>query len=262
MMAYLDKLGLQPHERRLVVIVAVVIFIVINWVFVFPVFGELGKTQQLIGDKQKLLAMFKQEVDKKQEYQKKNKELEDLGFFIPLEEQITAFSREVQTKATLSGIKLPTVVPGSPGTTMGTNAFFEEQSLVISVGNTTRPRELVTFLHNLSKDNSLIRVSSMTLRPDPTHIYLFGNMTLIKSFQRKAPARPAASPTSVASTGATNQSAAPKTASSVSSNTPPPAVVQSNPPSSRPAAAPKPNPRSAPTNATTKRTMPNPPPPK
>ena len=38
-----DKLNLRPQERRLVVIVGMVLFVLINWWFVWPFFGEWGK---------------------------------------------------------------------------------------------------------------------------------------------------------------------------------------------------------------------------
>ena len=41
----LDKLNLRPFEKRLVVGVLVVVFIVINAVFVFPYFSEWSKVQ-------------------------------------------------------------------------------------------------------------------------------------------------------------------------------------------------------------------------
>ena len=42
----LDRLNLRPFEKRLVVVVAVVVFLVINAWIVFPHFSDLGKVQQ------------------------------------------------------------------------------------------------------------------------------------------------------------------------------------------------------------------------
>ena len=43
MKSLFDKLDLRPGERRLVVGVGIVVFIVLNLLFVFPNFGELKK---------------------------------------------------------------------------------------------------------------------------------------------------------------------------------------------------------------------------
>ena len=51
---------------------------------------------------------------------------------------------------------------------------------------------LVEFLFNLAARESLTRVRSMTLGPDQKRERLQGNITLVKSFQRKPPAKSAA----------------------------------------------------------------------
>ena len=38
-----DKLNLRPNERRLVIIVLIVVFIILNFIFVWPRFGDWGK---------------------------------------------------------------------------------------------------------------------------------------------------------------------------------------------------------------------------
>jgi hypothetical protein len=140
---------------------------------------------------------------------------------------------------------------------MGTNAFFEEQTLVISVGGNTRESELVSFLWNLGNKNSLIRVSSMNLRPDPSKLYLFGGMTLVKSFQRKGSAKPASRPASPAE--APSSAAAPPPAATNAARPATPATAP--PPSSEPAAA-SPAPAAMPATDLPKRQIPTPIPPK
>jgi hypothetical protein len=216
MSSFLDKLNLKPQERRLLVIVAIVVFVVINIWFVFPVFGELGKTQQRIRDRKFALAQFELEMARETGYQSELAKLEALGYEIPLESQTLAFSREVQDKAVLSGVNLRSSTPGTRGTMLRTNEFFQEQTLVISVAN-TREKELVNFLYSLGKDNSLTRVSSMMIRPDPSKIYLAGNMTLVKSFQKQASRRGTGSQPKAVTSGATNQPAEAKPAATTPS---------------------------------------------
>jgi hypothetical protein len=79
MNSFLDKLNLKPQERRLVVIVAIVIFIGLNIWFVFPVFGELGRAQERIRYQRKLLSDFQDEVNKKPAYEKELSQLKSKG---------------------------------------------------------------------------------------------------------------------------------------------------------------------------------------
>ena len=87
-------------------------------------------------------------------------------------------------QAALSGVHIDRY---DPQRTSGaqTNSFFEEQSLTITVN--TAEQELVDFLYNLGASNSLIRVRTMTLGRDPSQTHLAGTITLVKSFQKKAP---------------------------------------------------------------------------
>ena len=46
MSSYLDRLNLRPFEKRLVVGVGVVLFIVVNAVFVVPHFSDLSQARE------------------------------------------------------------------------------------------------------------------------------------------------------------------------------------------------------------------------
>ena len=87
MMGFLDKLNLRPHERRLVVIVALVVFVVLNIWLVWPQFGTVGQWQQRRLDAMKRFQNFDTEVKKKPIYQRQLEELELLGGSVGTEEQ-------------------------------------------------------------------------------------------------------------------------------------------------------------------------------
>jgi hypothetical protein len=55
----------------------------------------------------------------------------------------------------------------------------------------------VDFLYKLGDGNSLIRVRSLSLRPDAPRQNLGGNITLIASYQKKPSARSAPAPAPV-----------------------------------------------------------------
>ena len=233
---FLDKLNLRPQERRLVVIVGIVLFIVFNVWFIFPVFGELGRNQQRIRDAQATIARFQSEIANQDKYNREIRELRAMGYYIESEDQVLQLAREVNEQAIVSKVNVGSVNPRNRGSSR-TNAFFEEQAVVVSVGNTGE-KELVDFLYKLGEGDSLTRVKDMSIQPDPTRVYLGGSITLVKSFQRNAPAKkassrpaPAETPEDAkagaadkAATGAANPSgaAAPSNAQPSSSNPSPP----------------------------------------
>ena len=81
-----DKLNLRPQERRLVILVAVVVFLALNWFFVWPYFGELGKTQQRMRDAEKNIKKFKEEIQRRPIYIRQRDELSQQGGQVPTEE--------------------------------------------------------------------------------------------------------------------------------------------------------------------------------
>jgi hypothetical protein len=213
-----DKLNLRPQERRLVVIVGVVVFIVLNFVFVFPNFGAFGQIQQHTIDARKKLDLYNVEIKKQPTYQKEILTLQGQGMYVSDETKALTLQSDVNLQAHLCGVTVPSITPMQRGGTGGkTNAFFEEQSVVLNV--VTGEKELIDFLYRLADKELLIRAKSMQISPDPqTRMRLQGSITLVKSFQRKAPPKPAqTTPSSsiakpVPTTNAAPGAAAPKPA--------------------------------------------------
>ena len=81
MTSILDKLNLSPQERRLVVIVAIVVFIVLNVWLIWPEFGKVNFWTNKRGGALKDLQKFTDEVKKRTVYQRQLVELEDQGQF-------------------------------------------------------------------------------------------------------------------------------------------------------------------------------------
>ena len=223
MTSVLDKLNLSPQERRLVVIVSIIVFVVLNIWLVLPYFGQLGKTQQRTADAKVQIRKYNAEIQKRSAYEKQVKELEGQGNYIPTEEQATALQREVTQQAVLSGVQVQTIVPAGRQSGTRTNTFFEEQAVNLNVQNTGE-KELVDFLFSLGAQNTLIRVKNMILRPElPSRMKLGGQITLAKSFQRKPPPKV---PTRAVSAPAANTGAKP----GVPASTPPPKRSGPSPP--------------------------------
>jgi hypothetical protein len=186
MTGLLDKLNLRPNERRLVVIVALVVFVVLNIWLVVPEFGKVRYWKNRRDTALRDLNKFENEVKKQPDYQRQLRELELLGGYVGTEEQASALSRDVANQASLSGVQVNNYNPAPRSSTGRTNAFFEEQTLIITVS--TGEKELIDFLYNLGARSSLIRVKSMTLSPElPLRQKLQGSITLVASFAKKAP---------------------------------------------------------------------------
>lgn len=185
-----DKLNLRPNERRLVIIVLIVVFIILNFIFVWPRFGDWGKIKARRTIADGLIAQYDRETANTKNYQLKMKDLETQGAAVASEEQAMKLSTTVNNQAALSGVqvnKYDAVRQTAMSSGSRTNQFFEEQGGVLNF--VAEEKALVDFLHSLGTGGSLIRVRSMTLNPDPPRHKLQGNLTLVASYAKKAPAK-------------------------------------------------------------------------
>ena len=273
-----DKLNLRPQERRLVVIVGIVVFVVLNFWLVIPMFGDYGRYEQRIKDAQGKLKSYQDEISKKGSYNTELKTLESQGGFVPTEEAGLRLSTEVSSQAALSGVTITSITQLQRQQSGGkTNTFFDEAAVTINF-NTTE-KELVDFLWRLADKETLIRAKSMTLGTDPSRMRLQGNITLVKSFQRRPTTKvtavtakvPAATKPASTTTAPTTAPAATPAATATPAKTLPAAVPTPAPvkppvapvpaPATRPAAGePAPIPAPTPSGGTNRvrRSMPSP----
>lgn len=182
---YLDSL--RPSERRLVVGVAIVFFVVLNFWFVFPHFSDWTTTKARMWEAQEKLRDYEAEVRLLPSYRAQVREFEKEGQ-VPLEDQAAQFSRAIQAQEVQSGVH---IIQTSKATTR-TNQFFLEQSQSINVQ--AGEKELVDFLYSLGSGNSLIRARDLSVRPDPPRQNLNANVKLVASYQKKPIAKPGTSP--------------------------------------------------------------------
>jgi Tfp pilus assembly protein PilO len=203
MSSALSRLNLRPQEQRLVVVIALVLFIVLNLWFVWPHFNDWSRVQGDLATARSTLADYRKELAQEPEYRARLQQLEKLGSAVLPAEQARQLERTILTEARQSGVVITHTTPmETPRQDAAkTNQFFAEQTERISVS--TGEKELVTFLYALGSDNSMVRVRDMDLRPDPGsgRTRLMGNLTLVASYQKNvksktepkpaAPARPA-----------------------------------------------------------------------
>jgi hypothetical protein len=205
MKSYLDDL--RPFERRLVVGVAAMLFVVLNVAFVFPHFADWKRMQNRMLDGQWTLDRFAKEIGQMPAYTNQIASLIGESQDVPAENQAAEFSRAVARQAAESLVSMVGTQPMSTKT----NQFFLELSQNLSVQS--REEHLVDFLYRLGSGSSVIRVRGLTLRPDVPRQTLNANVTLVASYQKNAPAptapkglapaakRPAAASTPAPATG-------------------------------------------------------------
>lgn len=186
----LDRLNLRPFEKRLVVGVAAVLFVVLNAWFVVPHFSDLGQAQDQRADALRKIARWQVEIDQEPTYRKQIRELESEGQSVPPEEQQNQFSRAIQMQQAQSGVN----ITGTFKQTVRTNQFFLELAEQVSVE--AGEQQLVDFLYNLGAGNSMIRVSDLALHPNPPRQALSGNVKLVASYQKNLPKKAAPSASS------------------------------------------------------------------
>jgi hypothetical protein len=189
MIRFLEKLNLKPHEIRVVVGIGLVVFVLLNIWFVFPLFPQWAKTQKAINYAREDYVLYKREIERvtgPAGYDARLKKLEDDGASILPEEFAVQFARNVQSTAQANGITPQSVqTSGRGGATASPTDVFEELSVNLTFNNAEETK-LVDFLNELSTGKSLIRVRDMNLRPDATKTKLQGTLTLTASFQKNS----------------------------------------------------------------------------
>jgi type II secretory pathway component PulM len=185
--SYLENL--RPFEKRLLVGIAAILFVVLNVWFVFPHFSDWGNIKLRMNAAQEKLAKYKGEEDKAPGYRAKIKALQAEDQDVPPENQANQFSRAIQTQQAKSGVN----VTSTGIITTRTNQFFLELSETIHTQS--GEQQLVQFLYELGSGNSLIRVRDLILRPDQPRHLLTADIKLMASYHKKPPA-PAPAPAS------------------------------------------------------------------
>lgn len=229
-----DQLNLRPQERRVVVIVGVLVFVVLNWMFVRPLFGQLGETQNELAKTRRTQKKYEDEIAKEKSYRALEAKLKTEGSDVLTEE--LQLSRIVEQHATAAGFVPGRSVPGVRMSGSRTNQFFEDQGLTIDFN--TYSTNIVEFLVGMASGNSMIRVQEMNLKPDPSGTRLSGSLLFIASYQKKAPLRASVAPSATkTSTTPAPKSTTPKPATTTPPKTTSASKSTSLPPKTNPATA-------------------------
>lgn len=189
---------LRPMERRLVIGVGVVLFLVVNAWLVWPHFSDWDELSRRQNAARAKLSLYQEAVSRIPKLQAQVGAFQSAGNVVALEDQSIDMMRSIQSQASSSGVGIQNY---SRLTTRTNDAFFVEQVQNISVIATED--QLVNFLYRLGSGASMIRVRDLELQPDTEHYHLTANIKLVASYQknavaaarRPAPAAPPGLPT-------------------------------------------------------------------
>lgn len=179
MKSFFDRLNLRPQERRLIVVVSMVLFVLFNMWFVWPYFDDWGQVSIQMQKSRETLAKYEAEIAKRGEYEKKRIELESTGSQMLSNE--LELQRLVQSQAAAAGLQITSTDPRQRMSGSRTNQFFQEQSL--SIQFTSGGKELVDFLVGIASGNQMVRVRELNVKPDPQGFRLLGNIVFVGNYQ-------------------------------------------------------------------------------
>jgi hypothetical protein len=197
---WFDKLNLRPGERRLLVFVGIALFIVLNWVFVKPRFGAVGRLEGKLETARATRLRYQDQIAKTKDYEKRIRELELQGQSVPSAEMGIEFQKTVQRQASASALSILSTDARAADRTGQVTEFFDEQ--ILRVTATGNDKALVDFLYKIGTGDSLIRVRELSINPDPGGMRLNSIITLVASYQRadKPAGKPTGKPVTTAKT--------------------------------------------------------------
>lgn len=173
-------------ERRFITATFLVLFVALNWIFVWPLFSDWSKLDARRDKAQRTLKVFEDTVAQTTTIKAKVDKLEGEGTEVPPEDQTVKFITTIQSQAAASSVNILTSVSQSPRT----NQFFVERAQALTLNSDEQ--QLVDFLYKLGTGDSLVRVRGLSLRPDPPRHTLSANLTLVANYKKKAATRTAA----------------------------------------------------------------------
>jgi hypothetical protein len=191
MSAFVDSLNLRPQEKRLIVVVGVVAFVVLDLLFVQPHFSDYARMKyqlaQTLSSNQTFAAKialdnnpntgYKRQLE---QLRKGNGDTTGAAFTGAIQLQTTVARKAQEAKVNVSEYTPVSVAH------LGTNVasqFFESQSIRISVEG--REEDLVNFLYNVGNDPAMIRVRELDFKPvEPNRYQLRGQITLTADYRK------------------------------------------------------------------------------
>ena len=189
---------LRPAERRWVAGIGCLVFVVLNYFFVWPRFSEWHATSKTVDDANKRMLTYQTELAKQSDFERGIKKFEggDGGTAVPEQDQILSFATFYQGRALENGVQIQSESTRPPHT----NEFFMDHQVTLDVVGDEKG--MVGFLYSLGSSSSIMRVREMSLHAiEPNRYQLRASITIVASYQRKPNAKGA--PATAATTAAT-----------------------------------------------------------
>jgi Tfp pilus assembly protein PilO len=183
---YLGQLGLSAQERRIVVGIFLVVFIVLNYLFVWPSFGQWGSLDKerlkMLGSISDYNRVIQQDIATNGWRKQIELLTQQEGASVmehPVDAQVQ-LQNTIRAQERKTGVYIESANPGS----VKTNEFFEEQSTSITLE--CQEPQLVGFLYHMGMDPAMIRVAMLNLKPADNNRYrLKATMTLQANYAKK-----------------------------------------------------------------------------
>ncbi|MBG86904.1 MAG: hypothetical protein CMO80_08400 [Verrucomicrobiales bacterium] len=182
-----DKLGLRPGERRLVMFVLFVLFVVANYYVVWPYFKEWKVIQGQITELEATLKTYQEERDNLPSYQQTESDLLGQSPGLPKAGLGSTLLRDIENTAREFGQTFGGVKQRDAGDS-DRSQFFEEKIVDITFTGWT-DTNLLKALISLEEGNSVIRIQTLSIKPDVTRRKLGGRATLVASYQKADPTK-------------------------------------------------------------------------
>ncbi len=191
---------LKPQERRWLMVIGCIVFVTMNYFFVWPHFKEWSANAARMSAARENMAKYSAEIAHQNDYVHKIHTISPEEQNIAPEDQAVHFEDGFRDKAVENGVQIQST--SRPSTRP--DDFTIEQRTTIQV--LTGEKNLVDYLYSLGSSGSSVRVESMSLRPvDLNRYQLHADLTLVESYFRNptsptartaAGARTAPAPTS------------------------------------------------------------------
>lgn len=184
---WIETLNLTPSERRLVFLVALVVFVVLNIWFVFPLFGQWDDVEKKLEQASSKLVRYESKVSEIPALRSTLTELEGATASVgDFSEQAVDLAKRVENQADASRLAINRRTPGRSDQ----NEFFQEQTY--SINYVAKDEALYEFLAYMSdpEDPTTIRIRSMTIKPDRNQTQFEGNIVFVASYKKESEATP------------------------------------------------------------------------
>ncbi len=185
---------LSSVERWFIIVVIIVVFAVINFVFILPRLNDWSNLTSRMTEAREKQQKYEDMIGQSGAFKAQIAKLEGENSAVPQEDQVINFLTAIQQQAGQSRIS----IQNNNRAPERTNQFFLERAQTLAT--VSGEAELVDFLYSLGTGSSLIRVRALSIGRDPSQTQLKATITLIASFQKKPPvkAKTAAKPAAAA----------------------------------------------------------------